>query len=175
MLALLELDLGGRADLDHRDAAGQLGQPLLQLLAVVVGVRLLDLGTDLVDPTGDLVGVAATLDDRGLVLGDDDLAGGAEQLDAGRLQLEADLLGDHLAAGQDRDVLQHGLAAVTEARGLDGDGLEGAADLVDDQRGQRLAVDVLGQDQQRLARLHDLLQQRQQVLDDEIFELAMRT
>jgi hypothetical protein len=39
VLALLELDLGGRADLDDRDAAGQLGQPLLQLLAVVVRVR----------------------------------------------------------------------------------------------------------------------------------------
>ena len=165
VLALLELDLGGRADLDDRNAAGQLGQALLQLLAVVVGVRLLDLGADLVDPTGDLVGVARTLDDGGLVLGDDDLAGLAEQLDAGRLELEADLLGDDLATGQDRDVLQHGLAAVTEARGLDGDGLEGATDLVDDQRRQGLAVDVLGDDQQRLAGLHDLLQQRQQVLD----------
>ena len=81
------------------------------------------------------------------------------------LQLEADLLGDHLAAGEDRDVVQHGLAPVTEARGLDGDGLEGAADLVDDQRGQGLAVDVLGDDHQRLAGLHDLLQQREQVLD----------
>ena len=54
VLALLELDLGGRADLDDRNAAGQLGQPLLQLLAVVVGVALLDLGADLVDPALDL-------------------------------------------------------------------------------------------------------------------------
>ena len=38
VLALLELDLGRGTDLDHRNAAGQLGQPLLQLLAVVVGV-----------------------------------------------------------------------------------------------------------------------------------------
>ena len=133
VLALLELDLGGRADLDDGHAAGQLGQALLELLAVVVGVRLLDLGADLVDPAGDLVGVARALDDGGLVLGDDDLAGLAEQLERRRLQLEADLLGDDLAAGQDGDVLQHGLAAVTEARGLDGDGLEGAPDLVDDQ------------------------------------------
>jgi hypothetical protein len=46
--------------------------------------------------------------------------------------------------------------------------VEGAADLVDDQGGQGLAVDVLGDDEQRLAGLHDLLQQRQQVLDEEI-------
>src|SRR5664280_3121636 len=63
VLLLLELDLGGRADLDDGHAAGQLGEPLLQLLAVVVGIRLLDLGADLVDPTGDLVGVTRTLDD----------------------------------------------------------------------------------------------------------------
>ena len=164
VLALLELDLGGRADLDDRNAAGQLGQPLLQLLAVVVGVALLDLGADLVDPALDLVGVAGTLDDGGLVLGDDDLAGAAEQVEAGVLQLEADLLADDLATGEDGDVGEHGLAAVTEAGRLDGDRLEGAADLVDDQGGQGLALDVLGDDRQRLAGLHDLLQQREQVL-----------
>jgi hypothetical protein len=38
VLLLLELGLGRRADLDHRHAAGQLGQPLLQLLAVEVDV-----------------------------------------------------------------------------------------------------------------------------------------
>ena len=33
VLLLLELDLGGRADLDHGDATGQLGKALLELLA----------------------------------------------------------------------------------------------------------------------------------------------
>src|SRR6266540_2971616 len=36
VLLLLELDLGGRADADDRDAAGQLGQALLELLAVPI-------------------------------------------------------------------------------------------------------------------------------------------
>src|SRR6476646_9432065 len=68
LLLLLELDLGGRADLDHRDAAGELRQPLLQLLAVVVGVGLLDLRLDLVDAAGDILALARALDDRRLVL-----------------------------------------------------------------------------------------------------------
>jgi hypothetical protein len=38
VLALLELHVGGGSGLDHRNTAGQLGQALLQLLAVVVGV-----------------------------------------------------------------------------------------------------------------------------------------
>src|SRR3954465_3818210 len=165
VLALLELDLGGRAGLDDGDAAGQLGEALLQLLAVVVGVRLLDLGADLVHPAGDLVGVTRTLDDRRLVLGGDELASAAEQRQVGVVELETDLLADDLATGQDRDVLQPGLAAGAEARGLDGDGLEGAPDLVHDQGRQGLALDALGDDRQRLATLHDLLQQREQVLD----------
>jgi hypothetical protein len=104
VLALLELDLGGRARLDDGDAAGELGEALLELLAVVVGVRLLDLGADLGDPAGDLVGVAGALDDGGLVLGDDDLAGLAQQVEVRGVELEADLLGDDLATGEDGDV-----------------------------------------------------------------------
>src|SRR6516164_1423502 len=43
ILALLDLDLGGAADADHRTAARELGQTLLQLLTVVVRSGLLDL------------------------------------------------------------------------------------------------------------------------------------
>src|ERR1700694_5270048 len=106
----------------------------------------------------DVGPVAPPLHDRGLVLGDDDLAGLAEQVEGDVLELEADLLGDDLATGQDRHVLEHRLAAVTETWRLHRGALERAADLVDDQRGQRLAFDVLGHDHQRPSRLHDLLQ-----------------
>src|SRR5204863_1561826 len=102
------------------------------------GVGVLDLGLDLSDAALDVVLVAAALDDGGLVLGDGHLAGAAQQVEGDVLELEADLLGDHLAAGEDGDVLEHGLAALAEARRLDGYGLERAADLVDDERGKRL-------------------------------------
>src|SRR2546426_7051718 len=46
-------------------------------------------------------------------------------------------LGNHLAAGEDRDIGEHLLAPVAEPRGLHGADLEGAAQLVDHQRGQR--------------------------------------
>src|SRR6266508_3719163 len=54
VLALLDLDLGGAADADHRDAAGELGEPFLQLLTVVVRGGLLDLRLDLGDAALDL-------------------------------------------------------------------------------------------------------------------------
>ena len=56
VLLLLHLGLGRSADLDHRDAAGELRQPLLQLLAVEVGVGVLDLGLELLDAGLDPVG-----------------------------------------------------------------------------------------------------------------------
>src|SRR5438034_684000 len=90
--------------------------------------------------------------DRGLVLVHDHLLGLPEILELDVLQLDPEILGDRLAAGQGRDVLEHLLAAVAEARRLDGAGVERPAKLVDHERGQRLALHVLGDDQQRLAR-----------------------
>ena len=83
------------------------------------------------------------------------------QLDV--LELDAQVLADDLPAGEDGDVAQHGLAAVAEARGLDRADVQHAAQPVDHQGGQGLALDVLGDDQQRLARARRLLQQRHQV------------
>ena len=47
VLLLLHLDLGRAADADHRDAACELGETLLELLTVVVRGGLLDLRLDL--------------------------------------------------------------------------------------------------------------------------------
>ena len=54
VLALLDLHFRGAANADHRDAAGELGQPLLQLLAIVVGGGLLNLRLGLRDAALDL-------------------------------------------------------------------------------------------------------------------------
>ena len=157
MLAFLGLDFGGSADLDDGDTAGQLGQALLQLLAIVIGIGVGDLATDLSDASGHVLLGAATGHDGGLILGDDDLLGGAKHGHVDGVELQAQLIGHHLGTGQDGHILQHGLTAVAEARSLDGAGLEGAADVVQNQGRQSLAVNVLSDDQQRLAGLHNQL------------------
>ena len=153
------------ADLDHGDAAGELGNALLQLLLVVVGGGFLDLR--LICSMRALMSAALPAPSMIVVFSFStcDLLGVAEVLERGLLERQADFLGDHRAAGQDRDVLQHGLATIAEARRLDGADLDDAADGVDDQRRQRFAFDVLGDDQQRLARLGDAFEQRQQLAD----------
>ena len=69
-LLLLHLALGRRADVDLGDAAGQLGQPLFQLLAVVVALGVGDFAADGLDPALDGVVAAGALDDRRVVLVD---------------------------------------------------------------------------------------------------------
>ena len=109
--------------------------------------------------------LAGAVDDRGVFLVDRDFLGATEHLQGNVLELDAEILGDDTAAGYGGDVLQHGFATVTETRSLDGRNLEAAAQLVDDERGERLALDVFGDNEQRLARLHDRFKQRQQGLE----------
>ena len=74
-------------------------------------------------------------------------------------------LGNHLGGGQFRHVLQHRLAAIAEARRLHRAALQRAADVIDDQGRQRLALDVFSDDQEGPARFCDLLEQRDDVLE----------
>ena len=80
ILALLHLDLGRTADLDHRNATGELRQPLLQLLTVVVGGRGFDLLADRADAALDRLASAVAVDDRRVVLVDRDALGLAEHV-----------------------------------------------------------------------------------------------
>src|SRR6185437_14542163 len=165
ILALLHLDFGRAADADHRDAARELGQTLLKLLAVVVRGGFLDLRLDLRHARFDVGLLAGAVDDGGVLLVDHHLLGATEHLDGHVLHLDAEIFRDRLAAGQDGDVLQHGLAAVAETRSLDGRDLQAATQTVDDEGRQRFAFDVFRDDDQRLAGLHHGLEQRQQLVE----------
>ena len=147
ILLLLDFDFRRAADADHRDAAGKFGQPLLQLLAVVVEDRFLDLLLDLRHPGFDVLLLAGAVDDGGFFLLDHHLLGAAEHRHVDVLELDAEVFGDQLAAGEDGDVFEHGLAAVAKAWSLHRRDLQAAAQLIDHQRGKRFAFDVFGDDQ----------------------------
>ena len=131
---------------------------------VIVAGGVFDLGANLLHTAFDVAGLAGAFDDRGVVLVDGDLLGAAEVLELHVLELDAEVFGDGLAAGEGGDVFEHGFAAIAKARGLDGSALQRAAELVDDQSRQRFAFDVLSDDQEGLAHLGDLLEQREQIL-----------
>src|SRR3954451_12519086 len=164
ILAFLDFNFGRAADADHREAAGELGQTLLQLLTVVDRGGFFDLRLDLVDAGFDVGPLAGAADDGGVLLVDHHLLGATKHGQRDVLHLDAEIFRDRLAPGQDRDVLQHGLAAIAEARSLDGRHLQAAAEAVHHKGGQRLAFNVFGDDDQRLAALHDGFQQGKQFI-----------
>ena len=147
-LAVLQLGFGGGAHLDHGHTPGQLGDPLIELLAVVFGIGVVKFAPDRGHPVGNGGLVVPVGHDRGAVLGDGDAARLAEFGQPGLVQGHGLVFADHGGASQDGDVTEHGLAAITEARGPHGGHLEHTAVFVHHQGGQGFAFHLLGQDQQ---------------------------
>src|SRR6266852_5070058 len=164
-LSFLHLDFGRGADLDDRNAAGELGYPLLQLFLVVIAGGFLDLGADALDPRLDRLGIAGTVDEGRLFLVHFDTLRRTEVLQRRFLEGQPDFFGNDLAAGENGDVLEHGLAAVAEPRRLHRAGLEDAAQVVHDQRREGFVFDFLGDDEQRPSGLGHLLEERKQIAD----------
>ena len=93
-LLFLHLGFGRGADIDDGDAAGELGEALLELLAVVVGGGFFDLAADLVHAALDVGALAVAFDDGGVFLVDDDALGAAEVVELDVLELDAEVFGD---------------------------------------------------------------------------------
>ncbi len=154
---------GCRADFNHSHAADQFGQSFLQFFSVIIGSGLFNLGADLFYAAFQFGSLAGAVNDSGVVFIDDYFFGATEVFQFDVFQFPAHIFGNHLAAGEDGDVFQHGLAAVAEAGSLNRGHMQRAADFVDHQGGQRFAFHVFRDDEQRLAHFGDLFQNGKQV------------
>jgi hypothetical protein len=105
---------------------------------------------------------AAAAHDRGGVLGDNDARRRTKLIVADVFELHAEVFGNDAAARQRGDVVEHGFASIPEAWRFDCNARQRTAQLVHHQRGERLAVDVLGDDDEWMPRLYDAFQQRQE-------------
>src|SRR5581483_9275558 len=159
------LYFGGCPDFYQRHTAGKFRDTLLKLFLVVVAGRVLGLLPDRLDARLDVGGLAASVDNGRVLFRHHNLLGLAQIVKGNFFERQANLIGNHRAARQGRDVLQHRLATIAEARRLHRRNLENAADIVDDQRRQRLALEVLGDHDQRTPRLRDRLQEREHLAD----------
>ena len=162
---LFHLGFGSCTDVDDGNTAGEFRKALLELLAIVIAGGFFDLTTDLVDPAGDGFGSAAAFDDDGGILADGEALCLAEIAEFNGLELDAEIVGDDAATGEDSDVFEHGLAAVAEARCFHSSDVEDAAELVDHESRKGFAIDVFGDDDERLAGFGDLLEEREHVLE----------
>eukprot|EP00754_Rhynchopus_humris_P026020 Rhum_TRINITY_DN14986_c0_g1::Rhum_TRINITY_DN14986_c0_g1_i1::g.130693::m.130693 len=168
VLLLRHLHLRRATRADHRHAAAQLGQTLLQLLPrVVAGLRVDQLLQEVAALLDRLHAAVARQHDRAVLRHRHLLRHAEHRLVEVRRVVDrrAGVLAEHRRTREDRNVLQRVRLVVTEARRLHGRDLDLAVDLVVDQGGQGLAVDVVRHDDQRLVRLRDEVQRRQDVLD----------
>ena len=161
VLAFLHFHFGGTTDADHGNATGELRQTFLQLFTVVVRSGFFDLRLDLLATASDLVLLTSAINDGGVFLLDPHGLGAAELSKRDAFQLDAKIFADHFTTGQDRDVFEHRLATITEARRLDGRDLQATAQLVDHEGRERFAFHIFGHDHERTAGLHNRFEQRQ--------------
>src|SRR5690606_38663015 len=81
------------------------------------------------------------------------------------LQIQTHFFGDHSSTCQNSDVLQHGLAAVTETGRLTGRHFHDTANVVYYQSGQSFAFNIFSDNHQRLARFGHTFEHWQQFAD----------
>src|SRR6185503_12726142 len=109
--------------------------------------RFLDLRTDALHTRLDRRLFTGPVDDRRIVLAHLYPFRTAQILQLRVFEFEPELFRDYRTTGKNRNVLEHGLAPIAEARRLDSGRLQDAADVIDHQRGQGFALDILGDDQ----------------------------
>ena len=165
MFLLFEFGFGCGPNFDDGHTTGEFRHAFLQLLPIVIAGGVFDLPANLFDPAGDGGFIACTIDDGRIFFGADDARCPAQILQLHRFQFAADFLRDHRATGQDGDIRKHRFASVAEARRLDRQHIQHATQFVQDQRSQRFAIDILGDDHQvSLTDLDQFFQQRHDIL-----------
>src|SRR5438874_1088749 len=150
---LFHLCLSGSADVDNGDTAREFRQTLLELFAIVIARRLLDLTANLIHATLDIVLLAFAFDNGGVFLIDGNALGFAKVVELHVLELDPEIFRDATTAGQHCNIFQHRLTTIAEARSLDRANLQGPAQLVHDQGGERFAFHIFCDNQERTTSL----------------------
>lgn len=128
--------------------------------------RVVELSADLLaGRLDDLLGAGAVEEDNDL-LSDGDTARSAERVQSRAHELEIELVFEDSAACEDGKVAEDGLAVVVEAGCLDCRDLELAAEPVEDVRGERLAVSVLGDEQGATASSEGMTSWRSEIVSE---------
>ena len=151
--------------MDDCNTTGQLANPLLHLFLVKVRSRKCNLVLDFLNPFCNGFLFASTTNQNGVFLVDDCLTNTTQHINGSILQFHIQILGDDSTASQDGNILQHFLSSVAKARSLHCCTLECTTQVVQDNGGQCFAFDIFCNNQQLLAHLYNLFQQRQDFLN----------
>lgn len=165
VLLLSDLNLARTTNLDNGNTATELGQSLLELGPVVIrSSRIVDQSSDLLASRLNEALVTLTVEDNSVLLGDSNGASSTEHVGGSLLKLDVEFVSEDGTAGEDGNVTEDRLSVVAESGGLDGSDGELTSKLVENDSSKRLAVNVLGNDQQRSTGLGGNFEGRKDVL-----------
>ena len=140
----------------------------MQLFFVVGGVGFVHLLLDLLTTSANSSFVAFGNDGGGVFV-DGDATGCAQHLQLGVLELETSVFGNQLTIRQHSHVFEHGLTTVTKTRCLHSSHVQHTAQTVHHKGGKGFFLNVLSNDQKRFSGASDLLEHRNEVLDQTNF------
>src|SRR5205085_7107909 len=118
---------------------------------IVIARRLFDLTANLTHSTLNVVLLAFAFDNGGVFLVDSNALGFAKLIQLHVLELDPEIFRDATTTGQHRDIFQHRLATIAEAGSFDRANLQGPAELIHDEGGERFAFHIFCDDQERTA------------------------
>ena len=150
---------------DNSYAASQFCKSLLKFLFIELGFCLLDLRTDLCNTFCNGIFVTETINDNCVLFCNFNRFCTSKLLHLSFFQVKTKLIGDHLSACQDRDILKHLFSSVTIARSFYSYYLEGSSQFVDDQSCKGLTLNILSDDEKFRTGLNNLLKKWKDLLD----------
>jgi len=165
VLELSDFDFGRSTDLNDGNSTGESTNTLLELLSVVVTGGLLHLVSESLNTLGDFSRFSSSSHDNDIVLRDDDLLGRSHDGNIGIGEALSEVLRDELGTSGDSDILHGVTSVVTESRGLDAANLESTTELVDNEGGESLRLNILSNDEEGLLGLHAALEEGEELLD----------
>ena len=163
--AVLQFRFRRCTDLDHSHAAGQLGDSLLELFAVVFGFGGLQFTSDRADALAHRLAMVVGGDDRGALLADGDAARLAEILEGHFVEGHRLVFADQRPAREDGDIGEGCLAAFAKGGCPNSGHLQNPTALVHHQGGEGFAFHFLREDQQGRTTLLNRLQHGDQIRD----------
>ena len=162
---LFHLCLGSSAYTDHCNTAGQFCKSLLQFFFIKIRCGLLNLLLDLSHSCLNCFLVACAINNDSILFLNLNGFCTAKLIQLRLFQIQTEFFRNHLAACEDCNILKHCFSSVAIAGCLDCNYVEGSAQLVNDQCGKSLALDILRDDQQFSTGLNDLLKDRKDLLN----------
>lgn len=109
--------------------------------------------------------IAVAIQDDRIFFGDLDPACGSKHRLIAVLEGDSNFLGDDCRSGEDGDVVEDGLSVVSEGRSLDCSHTDAVLHLVEDETGEGLALNVIGDNQKWALLLHGSLEELEDLVE----------